>query len=400
VPQQSIDAPRRTLFPRGLVNARLLVAAACVALGACATPYAPPVVVKSSVAVTGLADMPGKEPLHVLLVHGMCTKDKDWAEGAMQRLVRALDANIALQTREETALMATADGKPAVKLVYGDAEIAGRKLRMAGVVWSPLTAPLKQQLLYDNTDEPTDCARDATCKPKRATLNGKLKDILLNDCLADAMAYQGESRGVIRQAMIDAFSMALRDAPPNAPIVLVSDSLGSKISFDALHEMLQAKSPPAARAAALRVGHVYMNANQLPILGLADQTIPSPGPPEIVKPTGDTKGGIARKPDSLELFAAERARVRKNDSAIVAISGAAARLTVVAFTDPNDLLSYRLLPSRYKSAEVDVADVLVSNKTTYLGFLERPDTAHTSYMDNAAVATAISCGIPKSERCR
>lgn len=377
------------------MNARLLVAAAWVALSACTTPYSPPVVVKGSVEFRGLADMLSPDqPLHVLLVHGMCTHDVVWAESAMRRLASAMNWNVALQTRERVALAAAANDRAAVKLVVSDTSIAGSKLRMTGVVWSPLTTQLKQQLLYDDTDEPTDCASNASCKPKRAKLNGELKDKLLNDCLADAMVYQGASRSVIRQAMIEAFSIALSDAPTDARVVLVSDSLGSKISFDALSGMLQVEAPGAAQAAASRVASIYMNANQLPILGLADQTIPTPGSPRTPGLVADAGSGRATQLDSLQSFVAERFRAQLKLNAVFP------HLTLVAFTDPNDLLSYRLLPSKYQSAQVDVADVLVSNQTTYLGLLERPDTAHTSYMENAAVATAIACGIPKSARCR
>lgn len=377
------------------MKTKLLMAAACVALSACTTPYNPPVVVKASAEFNGLADMLNPEqPLDVLLVHGMCTHDAGWAEDAMHRLARTVDSNVELQTRKEVALMVAADGTPAIELVVSEAVIAGSKLRMTGVVWSPLTAQLKQQLLYDNTGEPTDCASDAICKSKRAKLNGALKDSLLNDCLADAMAYQGASRPVIRQAMIDALTRVLNDTPTDARVVLISDSLGSKISFDALSEMLLAAAPSKAQAAASRMGSIYMNANQLPILGLADQTIPMPGPPGAPGLVPDTKSGAVPKPDSLRLFVAARARFQ------LKFNGASPRLTLVAFTDPNDLLSYRLLPSRYKSEDVEVSDVLVSNQTTYLGLIERPDTAHTSYMQNAAVTTAIACGIPKSARCR
>jgi len=47
-----------------------------------------------------------------------------------------------------------------------------------------------------------------------------------------------------------------------------------------------------------------------------------------------------------------------------------------------------------------VADVLAFNDKTYLGLLERPDTAHTGYMANPDVTTAIACGKPKSAHCR
>jgi hypothetical protein len=51
-------------------------------------------------------------------------------------------------------------------------------------------------------------------------------------------------------------------------------------------------------------------------------------------------------------------------------------MRLIAFTDPDDLLSYRLQPSRYLVPNADVADVLVSNADTYSGQLESTAT-HT-----------------------
>jgi hypothetical protein len=59
---------------------------------------------------------------------------------------------------------------------------------------------------------------------------------------------------------------------------------------------------------------------------------------------------------------------------------------VVAFTDPNDLLSYFLqggddtLTQHYR-----VADVLVSNAYTYFGIFENPVSAHVSYAEQSGV---------------
>ena len=377
------------------MKVRFLLATAGIALGACSTPYSPPVVVKTSDEFKGLVHMlDPRQPLEVLLVHGMCTHDADWAKKTMGQLAGIVASNVDLQLRHQVARMSAADGTPAIELVTGQADIAGSTMRMTGIVWSPLTARLKEQLLYDKTGEPTDCANDTTCRPKRAKLNGVLKDDLLNDCLADAMAYQGNSHLVIRRAMVDAITQALSDTPQNSRVVLVSDSLGSKISFDALSDILQVTAPSHAQAAVLRMGSIFMNANQLPILGLADQTIPTPVPPRAPGLMADAKSGPTAKPDSLQLFTAALKRSQLNLNAV------APRLTLVAFTDPNDLLSYRLLPSRYKSADVAVADVLVSNERTYLGFVESPDKAHTTYMDNPAVAKAIACGVPESARCQ
>lgn len=359
-----------------------LLLSACVALTACTTtPYSPPVLVKGSTTFIGLADLlDPAQPLQVLLVHGMCTHDKKWANDAFAALKGAMDSNVAPPPWGTTVTIAGA--APKVEIERDEADIFGSKLRMAAIIWSPLTAPLKQQLLYDNTDEPNDCATAASCSPKRATLNGLAKDKLLNDCLADAMAYQGDSRETMRAAMVEAFSDVLKDSPPNARIVLIADSLGSKLSFDALSAMLASPAPNQAKSAAARLGQIFMNANQLPILGLADQVVSVGGPPP------------ARKPDALEKFLSVR------PASMFKLNAETPSLTVVAFTDPNDLLSYRLLPSRYASKDVAVADVLVSNEKTYFGLVERPDTAHTEYMANKEVAAAIACGMPKSKRCR
>lgn len=55
------------------------------------------------------------------------------------------------------------------------------------------------------------------------------------------------------------------------PLILITESLGSKIMFDALNAMLERKEPATARSAASRLVQVFMVANPLPIVGLADQ---------------------------------------------------------------------------------------------------------------------------------
>lgn len=367
-----------------------LLALISAVLSACATPYSPLVIVKGSQNFVGLADQLSPErPLDVVLVHGMCTHDEAWAEGAMRMLTATIDPNISLGPRDNKApSLSERIPPPAVRVVKADAVIAGSLLRMTGIIWSPLTASLKEQLSYDDTGEPTDCAADATCKPKRAKLNGLAKDKLLNDCLSDAMAYQGASRPVMRAAMIAAFTEAFKDTPADTRIVLISDSLGSKLSFDALSEMLLSANPSQAKSVAARVGQIFMNANQLPILGLADQVVSaSPGVAAVVAMPGGP-------PDSLQRFLALRL------ASDLKANNVGQRLAIIAFTDPNDLLSYRLLPSRYASPDVAVSDVLVSNEKTIFGLVERPDMAHTKYITNPDVAKAIACGHPKSSRCR
>jgi len=64
---------------------------------------------------------------------------------------------------------------------------------------------------------------------------------------------------------------------------------------------------------------------------------------------------------------------------------------VVAFNDPNDLLSYILAPAK-QSGSYAVVDVVVSNAPTYFGLLEMPDKAHGGYPGNKKVQELMAKG--------
>lgn len=364
-------------------------------LQGCTTPYRPPVHVRDSTPYAGLAEIArgvGEgRAVDVLYVHGMCTHTTAQARKTLGDLAAALQARI-----EPGETSSVAPGT-AIELVSVPARLDNTSIRFTAVVWSPLTTTLKRQLDFDHTGEPTDCATAAECKPQRARLNGQLTDTLLDDCLADALIYQGHARtgfvGQMQAAIAHATATPSRQpVGRDDPLVLISESLGSKMVFDALTEskaasnaetQTQTQTQALARAGE-RLRQVFMLANQLPILGLADQTL-------VV-----TKALAAQPPmDSLQKFLdSRRNTLRAKDAA------PSAPLTLVAFTDPNDLLSYSLRASRYASGtDVLVADVLVSNDSTVLGWLERPDTAHTGYAGNRDVIDAIACGHPLRNGC-
>lgn len=379
-----------------LLRWMVALCAAC-ALSGCSTPYRTPVLVHGGAEFQGIAgviEKSGARPVDVVMVHGMCTYDSAKANAAIDRLLAALNEN--LPPSPPAAITALAETND-IQIVSRQATVGGVPVRFSALVWSPLTTPLKRQLAYDMTGEPTDCSAAGDCKPKRAKLNGQFKDGLLDDCLADVMIYQGISRKAIRDKMAEAITevveqsdaQARADGTEPGALVLVAASLGSKMSFDALAEMLD-RSPSgrqkaAGETAVRRLGLIFMEANQLPILGLADQEIESTEARSLAAPPAPE--------DSLQ-----RILRRKSGPQFNAIGSKG--LTLVAFTDPNDLLSYRLQPSRYAVPGVAVADVLVSNDKTYFGLLERPDTAHTGYGENPAVTSLISCGHPKSALCR
>ena len=355
-------------------------------LAACSTPHRPPVVVRDSAPFPGIVSLlqnGNGRPLDVILVHGMCTHDAAWANHGIDSIAGVVSANVPEQAA------ASSNG---IQLVERTQRIGNTPVRFHALVWSPLTAPLKRQLDYDNTGTPSDCSGAGTaageCRPKRARLNGYVKDRLLNDCLSDAVIYEGASRNAIRDAMVESVSRIIESNPNgDHTLAVVAESLGSKILFDALSSMLESRQPriqALGQQAARRLGLLYMAGNQLPILGLAEQDI---------ERRPDNRSAPA--PDSLQRFLELRRR-----QAAAPLAESIGGLAVVAFTDPNDLLSYRLLPARYAAPDVAVADVLVSNARTWLGVIENPVAAHLDYLANPDVANLIACGWPNTPSCR
>lgn len=365
------------------------------ALAACSTPYAPP---QFAARPPGRTEFPGigtlaaaapGRALDVLLVHGMCTHDRRWAEEAVTGLAGTLRAE-PLGPLEEAAVAGTQ-----VTLYQQTLALGGVRLRANAILWSPVLAPLKRQLCYDQSAPSALCRGAPEPAPAypygRASVNALLKDGLLDDCLADALIYQGRSRDAvsaqIQAAMLQALASsggraagARRGGEPAAPLVVVAESLGSKVAFDALYKLV-ASADPARRAAGEdgvdRLAQVFMAANQMPVLALADQALDGTA--------GLRAHAEAYPADPLDaLFSMKKQR---------RADAAARPPRVVAFTDPNDLLSWILVPAR-AVAPYEVVDVIVSNAPTLFGFIERPDTAHQGYLANPAVQTLIACGHP------
>ena len=361
----------------------------------CSTPYKAPVFESRPAGHTdfsGIAQLVSQTPdrsIDVLIVHGMCTHDETWARSSIAGLSKMLGGPDAPTVAPEPVTgTQTTLFRSSISTTHGT-------VNASAIVWSPVVARLKSQLCYDQTNKSADCKSivpDAPPYPyERASLNRALKDGLLNDCLADALIYQGKSRDAIGQQLQQALlaastpsgaklakqSMLSAASTASKPIVFISESLGSKVAFDAIYK-LQNSADDAERLAGVRVfdrfAQVFMGANQLPILALADQDIGGGTKARSVSDyPADPLGALLGNRKSSPSFMAPRP------------------LQVVAFTDPNDLLSYALARST-SVMSFDVVDVIVSNDNTLFGFVERPDSAHTAYRKNDVVTKLIACG--------
>lgn len=361
---------------RKLLNL-LLAALVCASLAGCSKPFSDPHIrggeTPTSASFKGLVDYLDKsEPLRVLWVHGMCDHDIRWVRNR-SNIIKA-----ALQT-------AAPEGDPPKREIEGidiyeqEIEVPGSAGLIADfLVWTPLTKKHKSSLEFDSPD--------GGFPHTRAKLNNQLKVTLMNDCFADAVIYAGTGGKAIKMAMQAAVCTALggegqpnngsndegrrcKFPPDHKPprLALVAESLGSKFLIDAIKALWTTNKTTLAQALA-ETRTVFLLSNQLPLLDLAD--LPASGQKRALGPEG-------RSLDTL-IDILQRSRGLNPKEKVAGLPA----LEVVEFTDPNDLLSYRLPPAALQIEGAKLVNVAVSNDWTYVGLLENPYKAHCGYGDN------------------
>ena len=302
----------------------------------------------------------------LITIHGMCHHDKSWFEESTCHFAAALNKD-----PPEVKPVAIDGGEP-VQVFRSDIPLEKweRELRIYGIVFSPVTQGAKAHLCRD-VDQETDVCTSDMIRPggkrkytrKRAEWNARGKSELMNNCIADAVAYLGPKGEEVRQGVRHALTSIAGDisADPDykhAPIAVLTESLGSKILTDVLlgasryeKRELEAVFEPD------RVKVVFYGANQLPLLNLGSQGY-----------------GCGADQDS-----------------DVGLAEALKAETIVAFTDPNDLLSYEVHPEDVCGSR-DIYNVIVSNTPSWFGLGARPDHAHKWYRVNPDVVAMIVCG--------
>jgi hypothetical protein len=326
------------------------------------------------------------------------------------------------------------------------------------ITWSLLTQWIKnKQLGYDLTGpiqtgsndecivQPPDHARP----PARAAVNRLIKEILFDRALTDALLYGGTYGVVIQRGVAEALCRAISGSVPsggtrcqwpdprtdNANYIFVTHSLGSRISYDVLlglygdttnpngvftpEEQKQAK--PFISQLMARMPAIYMMANQVPLIGLAymsitqsssdppvpllayqqrlsgvSQSVPLPGGPPASGPGVQPPAPIAfahlRAGDPCNGIVATFSGIRRMEARI---RGEKPTLEIVAFSDPNDDLSWGI-PSWYLEhrecfPDTRVTNVFVGNSPRWI-VLEDPIAAHSGYFQNSDVWDVMHCG--------
>lgn len=344
------------------------------------------------------------ERLKIILVHGIGTHEPGWSLELQRNLSAALGINVVREHVKEFDL--TSDFYPGEHLGHLAARLYTNEAGTRGAVmyeltWSGITAKEKQAIAYDTSTQ---------YQSVRADVNAAMKSFL-NDRISDPMMYRGETRARILEAATRATCWAMLsgwEGLPDHPegscrlmdvknfqefregrLVFVTHSLGSRIVTDMLQqaaanieESYREAQGTDEGAEAKRVVDalrqmqitVYMLANQLPLLQLGQ-----PAPEVVNQIHGYCVPGSAHY----------------NERTI-------SKLFIVAFSDPNDVLSYAI-PSGYAAEHMDsrlcptIANVLVNVTDVVdligIGKLANPMKAHVNYEADPRVIGLIAEGI-------
>ena len=394
------------------VRCIFITAATCV-LAACGAPGQLIRMTPADGTIVGIKPFlsPGAD-VHVVLVHGMCTHEPKWVDEANQDIADALQAAVT-EKREPVPI-----GRHGGMLYERQLMANGARVRTFALLWSPIVAEAKKTLCYDETERTAACETSPAVLPdKRVWINAMLKNQIMDECLSDAVFYAGETgRALIAEAIEAGLLTALsggrvpgvtEDVPraladETAPLFLVTSSLGSKMTFDGLIQMANKNCETYLRisAAVSRTRQVFMQANQLPILSLAYD--PLLVPPDCSQRAGSEgvltlqKAPLRGLPAiaALHLQGRQPRTLRRDAS-----RASGEKLRIAAFSDPNDVLSYSLVPW-VTGDDYTAVDVVMTDATPLFGLFEDPVEAHTSYGTRRLVQRLIACGNPEGGNTR
>lgn len=340
--------------------------------------------------------------LKLLKIHGIGEQQVGYSTRLQRNLASALGLARMDEHSRKIGLRSTAfPGRPLGQLqVWRYQSKDGlRQLLFYELTWSDITQGAKQALAYDTS---------GAYSYRRAELNAALKSFV-NSHVADPAMYRSDAGQRIIESAAQSLCWMLRYdwsglpsrkaqvcdklAPPlarsNEKLAVITHSLGSRIIMDALQSEVQHGKalldtlPAGGKRDNLRATQrylqntsldVFMLANQLPLLQLGVK------PPEEANQYNAfcSPGG---------------ARYRRR------LLG---KLRLVAFSDPNDLLSYAIPPdyannyldSRLCSEVINV-HINIAEVIDLFGFgtLADPVTAHGEYENDERVIDLIARGI-------
>ena len=353
----------------------------------------------------------GKTPpraVKILMVHGIGKHLPGYSTRFSDNLMRALGLDVIAERSKEISvqtppLLAQELGRQTLgnlRVQRFMNKARTRELLFYELTWSEIIEPEKKMIAFDDSGEYTF---------KRASINRAIKEFV-NSHVPDPMIYLGNSRkkilGSVGQSICWMMSGGWEDLPwasdavcdaakgdhylhaETDEFIFVTHSLGSRIMVDTLQLLAQRfqsykrQFSGAARVRFERLADalqkkrftVFMLANQLPLLQLGRDM------PEVSGKIADyCRPGGPRYDDRL-----------------------LGELGIVAFSDPNDILSYAIPPKfaeenldsrlcpRIVNVSINVANVV---DLFGLGEFASPAEAHGGYDNDERVIAIIANGV-------
>lgn len=337
----------------------------------------------------------------VMMIHGVGTHTPGYSARIRENLARDLNLTVWSKRSKKITLVNPDDHKTdigSLVITRMQNEDLTRTMLFYEFTWSGITNKEKQVLAYDNS---------GTYSYKRAAFNNSMK-AFLNDTAPDPMIYLIDKNNLIlnaakqstcwmlssqwddlklnQRAVCEVSSYKQIENLSNENIVYITHSLGSRILLDSVIDVadqisgINFKQESVSNAEAKRITEVlknkeitvFMLANQLPLLQIGR---PKPKVTDQITQYCNKKGN-------------------KYDSRVFK------KVKIIAFSDPNDLLSYgvpqefvdeyidsRICPS-VTNININVADVI----SAFGVGVVNPVTAHTEYDNDPRVVEIISKG--------
>lgn len=249
---------------------------------------------------------------------------------------------------------------------YDDIQYNGKKIRMSAMYWNGITASRKWEvILADN---------DTFFWENRSGVTDLVKNQLINSGFSDAIMYTGVYHEKIIKSVVSEYERMNRENP-GAKTVIVSFSLGSAIMLDALSRLEKSGEGYLLQD---KIEMIYMMANQIPLIRSG------------TKPLSKNDEKQLNPYQPLQKYFTKH---KLNE-----------KVRIVAFSDPNDILSYPI--SRNSMRELGLEDqytnvaISIANKTYYAPFYKEYGVvnyldAHLKYVHNKKLKKLLLYGNEK-----
>jgi len=337
-----------------------------------------------------LNNHPGK--MKVLMVHGVGNHLPGYSTQFLEKLARELGLSVISASYKNITLTSSFDNSKNLgnlRITHLLSKDRNRELMFYELTWSMITAKQKEVLAYDNSGEYSF---------RRAEVNDLMKKFS-NDTGPDPIIYLGESQNDILVSFGQAFCWMTKSNWESLPddvqqacsfnddsaavnlrgdqYAFISHSLGSRIVIDGMQRiagLINTRDIEFQNALKSKEIPIYMLSNQLPMLQLGRKL------PEI----SNQKEAYC-KPDGAKYG-----------------QRMLSKTPIVAFSDPNDLLSYAIphgFVEKYLDSRlcIDVTNININVATVFdafgLGKLANPLDAHVGYDSDDRVIALIAKGI-------